>query len=131
MWPCAVCRVPAPQIRVFLCRPGENKGESPFRGVPGAALPVHQRDDEQLVGPDRPGEGRPSEAAAATLCGPLLDAGPPPTQESRTTRLRKAGLPRRGFAKDRNRGACSGILFVFSVAALNFATIAFFFSFFN
>lgn len=28
--PCAVCRVPAPQIRVFLCRLYENKGEADF-----------------------------------------------------------------------------------------------------
>lgn len=31
-----------------------------FRGVLGAAVPVHQRHDERRVRPDRPGEGRSS-----------------------------------------------------------------------
>ena len=40
-----------------------------LHGVPAAAVPIHQRHDEQRVGPDRQGEGRPAVSCRAPWVG--------------------------------------------------------------
>ena len=66
-------------------------------------------------------------AAAATVCGPLSDAGLPADPGKQGLRACESWTSQEGLCHDRNRGACSGILFVFSVAALKFCYRCFFF----
>lgn len=95
---CAVCRVPAPRIRVFLCRLYENKGEADFveslvqlfRSISEMMSSVSDQTVRVKVGPWVP-QPRPCAGRSQTR-------GSPPTQESRDYAPAKAGLPRRGFA---------------------------------